>query len=656
MLHISEALMEQAKYFKSIQNDLNQSISLVDAAVSTVPISLMSMEMPPNLPPISSARGFHSSAGTDVLKTNLSGDETEIKNVCSNESSAIGIDASTKRSTLETLLLNQKYEERQIETKILSNSINNNPNNNNNNNELCETQYEILAPIISESITDTITNTMQTDSIETGASNRSIKSTTICTNTDLIGKPEHVGSNIQHTYDLNENNSITDTSSDKNDGVSLSANQCLNNKSSCIELDERVDCDDNKIDVTNDLVKQVQIEFSNKQINEVEVGIGITENEQNEVFENAVEAMDDNVISIVADIRECVDNSTFVVQQIMSATAGCSVSPINDIKPFVQSPASATDTPPLSTVDNSMVTSNESIVYTNPIANTTCVNSSSTVPIEMDLTMAAVRPEIDDSYSAPPNVEVSLTSENLKNLDNHTKGDNTQLSKSLENANSNDLNNHNLRMHQHNNQFTNLASNPERSFSLESLNSEASVDSNDSKSSLKLAEIKFSKNGTLERQLAGSNTPAILPQNQPTGLQVLVLWNNKLTRESAQAVSDLVGSTTTLEMLNIGRNLLSNDFLGNVKQSLKTNTSLVSLGLQGVHLTCTGIKTLAEALEFGGNSTLQRIDVRDNHLQVPGLTALNDVLKSNKSVIRIDLDDVPRRLHVRFFFFNSINF
>lgn len=37
------------------------------------------------------------------------------------------------------------------------------------------------------------------------------------------------------------------------------------------------------------------------------------------------------------------------------------------------------------------------------------------------------------------------------------------------------------------------------------------------------------------------------------------------------------------------------------------------------------------------------IDLRDNNLQVSGLTSLNEVLKSNKSITRIDLDDVPRR-------------
>lgn len=186
---------------------------------------------------------------------------------------------------------------------------------------------------------------------------------------------------------------------------------------------------------------------------------------------------------------------------------------------------------------------------------------------------------------------------------------------------------------------------PERSFSSESLNSETSIESNDSKSSIKLTESKFSKNGTLERQNNASAwaAPSI---TTPNGLQVLMLWNNRITRDSAQSISKLLSATTTLEILNVGKNVLSNDFVANIKTSLKTNTSLTSLGLQSVHLSNDGIKTLSEILDFGGNVTLQRIDLRDNNLQVNGLTSLNEVLKSNKSITRIDLDDVPRRISV----------
>ncbi|XP_055677373.1 mucin-5AC [Lutzomyia longipalpis] len=182
---------------------------------------------------------------------------------------------------------------------------------------------------------------------------------------------------------------------------------------------------------------------------------------------------------------------------------------------------------------------------------------------------------------------------------------------------------------------------PERSLSSESLNSETSVESNDSKSSIKLAESKFSKNGTLERQTMGTVEPP--PITAPSGLQVLVLWNNRITKKSAAPVSDVLKATTTLEILNIGKNILSNDFVTSIKANLITNTSLTNLGLQSSHLTCVAAKTLGEVLATGPNGVLQRVDLRDNNIQIPGITSLNDALKVNKSLTRLDLDNTLKR-------------
>lgn len=188
---------------------------------------------------------------------------------------------------------------------------------------------------------------------------------------------------------------------------------------------------------------------------------------------------------------------------------------------------------------------------------------------------------------------------------------------------------------------------PVRSVSSDSLNSDTSMDSNDSKSSIKLAEAKFVKNGTLERQAEKvAAEPTELPSHQPTGLQVLIFWNNQITRHSSKSFSDLLAKTNSLEILNVGRNVLSNEFLTNIKQSLKTNTSVTNLGLQGAHLTCPGVKSLSEVIEFGGNSTMQRIDLRDNNIDLTGLTALDEAMKSNKTVTQIDLDETPSKIIV----------
>jgi Leucine Rich repeat len=122
---------------------------------------------------------------------------------------------------------------------------------------------------------------------------------------------------------------------------------------------------------------------------------------------------------------------------------------------------------------------------------------------------------------------------------------------------------------------------PERSFSSESLCSETSIESNDSKSSIRLIETKFSnKNGTLERQL--SSVPSMLDSNEkpPTGLQVLILWNNNLSVKCSPSAADLLETTEHLQIVNLGQNPIGNEFLVEIKSSLKANKSLSSLGMQ----------------------------------------------------------------------------
>ncbi|XP_054743883.1 serine-rich adhesin for platelets isoform X1 [Anastrepha obliqua] len=157
---------------------------------------------------------------------------------------------------------------------------------------------------------------------------------------------------------------------------------------------------------------------------------------------------------------------------------------------------------------------------------------------------------------------------------------------------------------------------------------------------------KLTKNDTLTRQQRQSD-----PRNEPVvktpgGLKALALWNNNLSKEAGYYIAHLLADTTSLELLNIGKNCLSNDFVTRIKDSLIRNTTLTTLGLQSAHLSANGIETLASILTFGGNSTLQRLDIRDNKLEVESLTKIAEVLKSNTTITQIDIDDEPKRLSV----------
>ncbi|KAH8409880.1 hypothetical protein KR009_000299 [Drosophila setifemur] len=185
-----------------------------------------------------------------------------------------------------------------------------------------------------------------------------------------------------------------------------------------------------------------------------------------------------------------------------------------------------------------------------------------------------------------------------------------------------------------------------RSQSSDSLCSETSQDSSITTTTAAATDPKFAekltKNDTLSRrQLADCTLETV---RSPCGLKALTLWNNNLTKDCAASVAELLQKTISLELLNIGKNCLSNEFVGTIKESLTRNTTLTTLGLQSAHLSANGIETLASILSFGGNSKLQRIDIRDNKLEVESLNIISEVLKSNKTLTQIDINDEPKRL------------
>ncbi|XP_037959402.1 protein phosphatase 1 regulatory subunit 37-like [Teleopsis dalmanni] len=187
-----------------------------------------------------------------------------------------------------------------------------------------------------------------------------------------------------------------------------------------------------------------------------------------------------------------------------------------------------------------------------------------------------------------------------------------------------------------------------RSQSSDSLCSDNSLDSSISSdlnfsTSIHINE-KLTKNDTLTRQQRQTDTTIDVSNRAPNGLKALAVWNNNLTKESGRYISELMSKTESLELLNIGKNCLSNEFVTLIKDSLTKNTTITTLGLQSAHLSAKGIETLASILTFGGNNTLQRIDIRDNKLEAESLETLAEVLKSNTTVTQIDIDDEPKRL------------
>ena len=583
-------------------------------------------------------------------------------------------DESPKKSVLETLLQTQKQHEESQETVTESNN-NNNVNNNNNFNHNSNNNG-----INNHNNNNNIINNNINNENEMQAQNRE----ETVENSNLISPiAVDVKQQTISLFDLNENNSEKSKESCGNsidmDAGKSSNNCCLtdvNNLGSNNEL--IIGLDDKKQHERNDdLEDKVQIIENSPTTNLIKNSVNdddngtttppttyITQQQCTNLLSSShtIDEDDENSLiersSMLTPTSELSEDDrislTDVQQQLLpiipppilveTLTKNIDIHPIANIpapetllptpEPTPPTPPLCVDKlsshlpPPLSPLMPRTVAHEISLTIGNLTALAAAHTTLCTVPIRCNSTSS-----IDDNSS-----KLILSPSPMQQLSSSYEPRTTPNTISIQ---------------QQQQQTEPLPITPERSFSLESLNSETSVDSNDSKSSLKLAEVKFSKNGTLERQSSNQNQQS---QNatgvvQQTGLQVLVLWNNRLTRDSSKHVSKLLAETTSIEILNVGLNVLSNDFLTNIKSSLTANTSLTSIGLQSAHLTCTGVKTLADILEFGCNATLQRIDLRDNHLQVAGLTAINDVLKSNKTVTQIDLDDVPRRAYVSYMIF-----
>ncbi|CAI6361207.1 unnamed protein product [Macrosiphum euphorbiae] len=131
---------------------------------------------------------------------------------------------------------------------------------------------------------------------------------------------------------------------------------------------------------------------------------------------------------------------------------------------------------------------------------------------------------------------------------------------------------------------------------------------------------------------------SIVNQNSP--LTILIVWNNNLNHECSECLSNLMGSETKLEMLNVGFNCLLDTTASAIQIPLKNNKNLIRLGLQSTQITCEGVKHLAGALE--ANTSLQRLDLRDNNIEVEGLRNLKESISKNFRITRLDLDPLPR--------------
>lgn len=131
-------------------------------------------------------------------------------------------------------------------------------------------------------------------------------------------------------------------------------------------------------------------------------------------------------------------------------------------------------------------------------------------------------------------------------------------------------------------------------------------------------------------------SPVYSPFGETRGLAFLVLWNNQLTWNCAQYISDALKSSSSLCVLNIGRNILGAEAMRCISIGAAQG-SLQSLGLQAARLGAEAAVSIAYLLKHCMH--LQRLDLRDNKLGEAGLEIILAALKQNTTLTQIDLDD-----------------
>ncbi|GBP15420.1 Protein phosphatase 1 regulatory subunit 37, partial [Eumeta japonica] len=117
------------------------------------------------------------------------------------------------------------------------------------------------------------------------------------------------------------------------------------------------------------------------------------------------------------------------------------------------------------------------------------------------------------------------------------------------------------------------------------------------------------------------------------GLAVLVLWNNQLTRNGANHLGRALRSSSSLCVLNVGRNALG----AKAVRALRSLGALACLGLQAARLGADAARPLADMIR--ARTQLQRLDLRDNRLGGAGLQAILAAMRENTTLTQIDLDD-----------------
>ena len=119
-------------------------------------------------------------------------------------------------------------------------------------------------------------------------------------------------------------------------------------------------------------------------------------------------------------------------------------------------------------------------------------------------------------------------------------------------------------------------------------------------------------------------------------LTSIQLSKMEVTSKSAEKVAKVIECNEILEDLDISHNLLGNDGVCVIGNSLKCNKTLQMLNISKNDISSDGAKKLAEALVDKGNCKLKKLNISENNISGAGIVAILDI---NSTLEELDVSN-----------------
>ena len=131
-----------------------------------------------------------------------------------------------------------------------------------------------------------------------------------------------------------------------------------------------------------------------------------------------------------------------------------------------------------------------------------------------------------------------------------------------------------------------------------------------------------------------------------SGVKQLLLDNTGIGGPDCEALSELLQSTHSLELLYIQLNNLSSESIASIVTGLSHNNSLTILDISDSHFSTENTLHLSSLLREHSKCTLTSLELRDCHISSEGAVELATVLCKNTTLRALDLSGNPIGQHV----------